>query len=270
MIDKNKQNELRELYNPDGSPLRMHQLKMLEILKYVDKICKENDINYWLSSGTCLGAVRHNGFIPWDDDVDIEMMKEDFLKFEKIFKETDLYILQTYRNDKYYSAPFDKVRNKNTTIYDSLYRYKGVFIDILCIEYVNRSLARFTELYQKTFGIVIYNFMKANRSNKILFGISSLAFLLMKKSFFVFMPIFNWINRFLPNKSLRHTFGAGWVDNIRIEDDIFPLAKINFEGIELPIPGQYDRYLARLYGNYMNIPSLDKIPQPHVQYYDQG
>ena len=268
MIEEKTQNELRELFNPDGSPLRKHQLKMLEILKYVDKICKDNGIKYWLSSGTCLGAVRHNGFIPWDDDVDIEMMREDFLKFERVFKETDLYVLQTHKNDKYYPTPFNKVRSKNTIIYDSLYKYRGVFIDILCIDYINRSLARFTELYQKVFGKYIYNFVKKHRNNKIIFEISSLLFLIMKKSFFSLMPIFYGINSFLPSKSLRHIFGAGWVDNTRIEEDIFPLAKIEFEGIELPVPGNYDKYLTRLYGNYMNIPSYDKIARPHVQYYN--
>ena len=71
MIDQEIQAKLREKFNPDGSMLRKQQLRMLEILLYIDKVCKENNINYWLSSGTLLGAVRHGGFIPWDDDLDI-------------------------------------------------------------------------------------------------------------------------------------------------------------------------------------------------------
>ncbi len=77
MISESQQKYYREKYNPDGSRLRCLQLGMLEILKYIDKVCSENNISYWLSSGTCLGAVRHGGFIPWDDDVDIEMLRPD-------------------------------------------------------------------------------------------------------------------------------------------------------------------------------------------------
>ncbi|MDE6121888.1 MAG: LicD family protein, partial [Duncaniella dubosii] len=67
MIDPLIQQELRSRFNPDGSPLRSHQLLMLDMLKKIDRICAENNIKYWLSSGTCIGALRHGGFIPWDD-----------------------------------------------------------------------------------------------------------------------------------------------------------------------------------------------------------
>ena len=76
--------ELRKKYNPDGSLLRRQQLRMLDILSEVDRICKKHDIPYWLSSGTLIGAMRHNGFIPWDDDLDIEMMRKDYLRLMKV------------------------------------------------------------------------------------------------------------------------------------------------------------------------------------------
>ena len=94
-VSKSLNEELRERYNPEGSILRKQQLRMLDILLHIDKICNEHNIPYWLSSGTLLGAVRHGGFIPWDDDVDIEMLREDYLRFEKIFKEDDDYVLTT-------------------------------------------------------------------------------------------------------------------------------------------------------------------------------
>ena len=99
MIDLKLQDELRVKYNPEGSELRALQMRLIEMLDFIDDLCKKNDIKYWLSSGTCLGAVRHGGFIPWDDDLDIEMMREDFLKFEKVFKETGKYALQTSSTD---------------------------------------------------------------------------------------------------------------------------------------------------------------------------
>ena len=71
-------------YNPEGSMLRRDQKELVEILKVLADICDRNGIRWWLSSGTLLGAVRHKGFVPWDDDVDIEMLKEDYLKLKKI------------------------------------------------------------------------------------------------------------------------------------------------------------------------------------------
>ena len=75
--------ELRQLYNPECSELRMSQLRMLEILDYISDLCEKNGLRYWLCAGTLLGAYRHGGFIPWDDDLDIEMPIEDMLKLKK-------------------------------------------------------------------------------------------------------------------------------------------------------------------------------------------
>lgn len=74
MIANDIQSSLRERFNPDGSDLRRYQMRLLEILLFIDSVCRKHGINYWLSSGTCLGAVRHGGFIPWDDDIDVEML----------------------------------------------------------------------------------------------------------------------------------------------------------------------------------------------------
>ena len=95
-------------FNPEGSTLRKHQMKMVEILCVIDKICKKHKINYWLSSGTLLGAVRHHGFIPWDDDLDIEMLAEDYKRFLSVIQSelpNDL-VLQSYKTDPNYVAPY--------------------------------------------------------------------------------------------------------------------------------------------------------------------
>ena len=72
---------LKAIYNPEGSTLRKAQLRMLEILGHVDRVCRENNITWWMDYGTLLGAVRHGGFIPWDDDTDICMPIEDYKRF---------------------------------------------------------------------------------------------------------------------------------------------------------------------------------------------
>ena len=83
MISEEKQKELRATFNPDGSSLRKFQLDSLDVLIEVDRFCRKHSIQYWLCGGTMLGAVRHGGFIPWDDDIDIDMLESEFKKFEK-------------------------------------------------------------------------------------------------------------------------------------------------------------------------------------------
>ena len=146
------QTSLREKYNPDGSSLRNGQLKMLEILKYVKNICDEHKLRYWLSAGTLLGAVRHEGFIPWDDDLDIEMPREDYLKLRKILladKDSD-YQLQDHSTDPFYFYSYAKLRDKHTVCEsfidtdDKLWTYKGVWIDIFILENIPLGIQKFS------------------------------------------------------------------------------------------------------------------------------
>ncbi len=81
------QEELRARFNPEGSPLRRQQMVMLEMLKELDRICRKHKIPYFLYWGTLLGAIRHDGFIPWDDDMDSGMMREDYNKLVDVLPE---------------------------------------------------------------------------------------------------------------------------------------------------------------------------------------
>ncbi len=82
-----KTDELKQIYSPEGSPLREYQMGLLEILINIDKLCRENNINYSLAAGTLMGAFRHEGFIPWDDDADIMMTRAEFEKLKLLCDE---------------------------------------------------------------------------------------------------------------------------------------------------------------------------------------
>lgn len=258
MIDSELQQELRKRFNPEGSVLRKHQLVMLDLLKHFDKICSEHNITYWLSSGTCLGAVRHGGFIPWDDDLDVEMLREDYLKLEKVFQETDLYVLQTSKNDPYYVVPYAKLRNKRSEIsehgQDLKYKYQGIYIDIFVLERCPNTMSR---IYNRlAWELLLWGSRSSSRFSTSMFFVGK--FLLYK-----FIPITRFLFGKLKGNQLRHTYGSGFNWNFRKEEWLFPLRKITFEGCEFPIPGDYDSYLRKMYNDYMRLPNLDAI-RPHT------
>lgn len=260
MISDFEQRKMRERFNPDGSMLRRHQLRMLDMMKYFDSQCRENGIRYWLSSGTCIGAVRHHGFIPWDDDADVEMLREDYLKLLKVFKETDQYVLQTKDNDPYYVAPYAKLRDKKSSLeeygQDNNYIYRGIYIDIFVLEKSNLFLAYI--YHRLMWQILLYgsNIKDSSFAKKL--------FCFYKKFFFGSIILVRFLFGKIPGNKLRHTYGGGFYRNIRHLEELFPLTYCEFEDYKFPVPGKYDSYLRRMYGDYMKLPNPDKV-QPHIK-----
>lgn len=260
MIDPKLQAELRERFNPDGSLLRRHQLRMLEMLIYIDGICKENNIPYWLSSGTCLGAVRHEGFIPWDDDVDIEMLKSDYPRFKQMMeKDSNINIVfQTHDSDSEYFAPYGKIRDLNSIIeegncHDRYYKYRGVYIDVFVIEpSVSRIIARVSGSMQNR---LQYPLSKIQNRTLRKVATNSM-YLFLSKLVYPFLSLITCHRT--ESQRLRHIHGSGFVKP-RYYEDLFPLTYISFEGCSLPVPRNYHHYLSAIYGDYMKIPEFSKI-----------
>ena len=117
--------------------LRACQLKQLSILKEVDRICRKHKLSYWLDGGTLLGAMRHGGFIPWDDDIDIGMTLEDMQAFMKVAPSElpDTLFLQTPESDPTSKEPIVKIRDLNSIYIEagdtfSVEYQKGLYVDI--------------------------------------------------------------------------------------------------------------------------------------------
>ena len=120
--------------------LRRLQLTELEILVEVDRVCRENNIKYCLGCGTLLGAIRHNGFIPWDDDVDVWMLRKDYERFCAVGVKAldDKYFFQNWFTDPYFNSAYGKIRKKGTRyvrVGQEKMKYKdGIYIDILPLD----------------------------------------------------------------------------------------------------------------------------------------
>lgn len=255
IIDPKLHAQLREKYNPDGSLLRRHQLRMLEMLKYIDKICRENNINYWLSSGTCLGAVRHGGFIPWDDDADIEILRKDYFKLEKILQKETRYDFQTWRTDPYYMRPFAKIRDKKSKInehgLDVNYKYRGVYIDIFILERVPLLIGK---IY--VYGVLSRLLIMGSSKSKL----KKINFRILKNTYYLSIFILRPLLKPFTNPNiLRHTYGSGFADKVRIKDQLMPLKDIMFEGHMFKVPYNTDLYLTNLYGDYRELPDLSTL-----------
>ena len=231
--------------------LRRAQEIMLEILLVVHEICERHNIGYWLDSGTLLGAVRHGGFIPWDDDLDICMKIEDYWRFLEIAQDElpEGMFLQTRGRDRGYKRYFAKVRSNKGRITEGYEQIKllrgsklsynrGIYIDIFPCITVPKDRLWFYHLVLKA----------SNRARKIL------------DLYYVVEPTYRFADW------LVH---SGWegedllvVRSVRyVEpffaiplDAVFPLRKIAFEGKELLGPSDPDRYLRIMYGDYMRIP----------------
>ena len=129
---------------------------MISILEEIDIICKKNNINYWIESGTLLGAVRHGGFIPWDDDIDIGMLRDDYNKFLKVCEKdlsNDLFV-QNFNTESNISFQWSKIKHKHSKIIEkkNCECHQGLFIDIFQYDYYTDNekncIDRFKENYK--------------------------------------------------------------------------------------------------------------------------
>ncbi|MDL2214850.1 LicD family protein [Dysgonomonas sp. OttesenSCG-928-M03] len=253
------QDDLRE-YNPEGSELRKLQMKMLDILTTVTDIADKHNIPYWLSGGTLLGAARHKGFIPWDDDIDIELLLPDYNRLLKILKSelpADLY-LQTPQ-DRGYRLLFSKVRDKHSIVCeedDDLDHYdeKGIYIDIFPEE---RSYKWMKNIVDFFYGRAYRRLKRGNPFRSLRFFYEYSLSLVLYPIGFILMHLARAVCTITQPDNILHSYGIGNTTNHNASY-MFPLGKISFEGKTFSAPGDTDAYLKKQYGDYMKIPPKDK------------
>ena len=254
------------------TPLRQTQLIMLRLLKIFDKICQDNNLRYWIDGGTLLGAVRHKGFIPWDDDVDVTMPLEDYQRFcnlpESAFPE-DVF-LQTENTDKDYICPWIKLRDRFSFIEEAggPYPYsQAAFLDIFPAvlvteaQHKSRNWYAFLPPYNEKPEKIVKHLSLKSKIRILLTGTLQRLFMLYIKIPFVkkhltekysngkkaweYLPPIRWPNRFE-------------------QEDIFPLTKIHFEDYDFSGPANPHNFLTNYYGDYMKLPPPEKRCSEHA------
>mgnify|MGYP004533372861 FL=1 len=251
--------------------LRKVQLTELKILEKIDGICKKYDINYFLVGGTLLGAVRHKGFIPWDDDIDIGMLREDYEKFINVCLKDGVlgkdYYLHCNESDNDYFIPFIKVKKNNTTFaernIENINTHKGIFLDIFPYDNVPKPHS-FCEKLQ---AIIVRSTSDAIYLKYKIYKLKTMR----RRIFVAFFALFSTkqlkkINKYFSciyNKKntdyiISSAGSSGYEDEILLREKVFPLKKIEFENKMFYAMNDNDYYLSKLYGNYMELPPKEE------------
>ncbi|MBP3820834.1 LicD family protein [bacterium] len=244
-INYKKYKDITQIPPAEGF-LRDYQLALLVILKEFDRICVSNNIRYWLSGGTLLGAKRHKGFIPWDDDVDVDMMREDYEKFPAIFN------ARTTNPDLFCEIWRDKNAQATCILKIQHRKIKQVFIDIFPHDFYYTNV---TGKDKKRLNKKIRRIRK--RLSRSLFRIKETEKLIQKLKDLTLNKINEGIEvdeRLTPSIHWGIDFPHRWNNWIYDYNQIFPLKKIEFEGYKFNCPADTEFMLHNIYGDYMKFP----------------
>lgn len=242
----------------------------LEILKVVDKFCKENNIKYSLAYGTLLGAVRHKGFIPWDDDIDIFMLREDYERFIDLWlnNPVDGYILENKRTNPYFDQCFTKIRKDHTTyLQESRYGdrdekeakfHTGIFIDVFPLDKVadNSLQQKLQKIYAMMYFLYTRGFAFERGSSIVKIGCKLLLGVVPKNKYLDTalkfekkLKKYNNTNNnlicFDTMEDLSRNFDSEMMNEV---------VDIEFENAKFKAVKDYKGFLTEQYGDYMQLP----------------
>mgnify|MGYP002550757736 CR=1 FL=1 len=248
--------------------VRKVQIKILEIMKYIDRICRENNIEYYIMGGTALGAVRHKGFIPWDDDLDIFMTPKNYEKFKTAYfadLKKDDFCLQEWKTAKNY-LEYAKLRMNGTTFIEHSFKdrkdmHQGIYVDIMILHKCPNKKRIQKRLFYKCKFVTLVGLSQRNWEPKT--PGQKICLLILK---------------LLPKKALCESFYKDiyrfddmtdgysyfyWITPAGFKQGLFEkqmfeeTCDIPFEDTELLGSKHIKEYLSYRYGNYMKLPSKE-------------
>lgn len=243
----------------------------IDLLNELMELCKKHDIKIYVRAGTLLGAIRHKGFIPWDDDIDVSISRSDLRRLET-FANLELkepYFLQTALTDRRFFFGFGRLRNSDTTAYlkyyDSPDYNNGIFIDLIAVDgLVDKEWKLKKQLFELNFvSKLLYAYYDPHKGNKIkAFLISILKNTLFRiVSYESLVSLYDKIaSRYTETSDKLTVLTHGErraKTNWNYKKDAEELVMIPFEFIKVPAPKNYECVLKNFYSNYMELPPVE-------------
>ena len=244
----------------------------LELLEYVAQLCKENGINYFLDSGTLIGAARHQGYIPWDDDIDIGMLREDYEKFIKLMARSTnkRFEFKCYELDHNHLYAFGKMVDTHTVLYEpdengiksavniDVFPYDNAPDDDATLKSMVTKRNRYRLLNQLRNGLIL----PSSALKKVIVVVSKLILSILPKDYFIKKMIMNE-KQYVKAKTKRIANFYG-ISNAIADNSLFrDFTTLKFENAFYSVPVDYDKWLTINYGNYMELPPVEKRVTHH-------
>ena len=247
---------------------------LLRILIEIDSFCRKNNITYFLTGGTLLGAIRHNGFIPWDDDIDICLLRKDYeLLIQNFHSETGYVTILSRKNKRHYYWPFAKAIDSRTILIESRNKKSaiGVYVDIFPLDDVSGDKITAKRYIKRVWfwrNLLTLKHLAFSKKRTLFKNI----FILMGRILYI-IPDAVFLKR-IEHLSVRKTkkndcfyvcnFAGAWKYKELAEKSIFSVSiNHSFEDHLFTIPREYDKYLRGVYGNYMVLPPVEKRVSHH-------
>ena len=243
----------------------------LEILDVAAKFCEERNIKYWLNAGTLIGAVRHKGYIPWDDDIDLGMLRPDYDRFMKEFNGYNpRYEFHCLENDPNFYVQFGKIYDNHTVLYEpdetgiKIAVYVDIFVfdnapdnETLCRRMLRRhhiferlNLARVLPVHTRPNG----NTLRRILAYIIRAAVHMIPYSVLPDNYFAVKAVQN-AKRFINNYETKRVGNFSGQHCVTFSKELFrSFIDAEFEGRKYKIPVGYDEYLRILYGDYMQLP----------------
>lgn len=263
----------------NNQTIRDVQGKILEIMLFIDRLCRDNDIIYYIMGGTALGAIRHGGFIPWDDDLDIFMTPDNYDKFKRAFYSAskEKFVLQEWRTAPSY-LEYAKVRMNGTTFIEEAFKerkdmHHGIYVDIMILHKVPENLLIQKLVYYESKFVTLYALSQRNWKPK-----STCQAIILKS--LAFMPC-----KLLTNLFYRHIYKYDemngrykycyWITPAKFKNGLFDKSffeepiDVPFENAMLLGSRKIREYLEYRYGDYMRLPPEEVQKEPvHAMIYN--